>query len=402
MDEKKDLRIIRLIYAGLFILTGLLSFGVSVLTDKSYEMVLRNTIVSLIISGTNLFMLSDAYSRGKEAFLYDNYYHGRRFALVYLVMIVLSCSFSLVPNQLWPYMSLFVILSLLSNAEIGMISGIGFVIISVLLESGGNIAELFMYVIAGCVAIAVFRDLKENTNVRIPIAISLMMQAVLLMAFNILFQNRTLSFVLFILPVINLMINLVILLIFLNVFGLYVIRKTNDRYMEVNDSEFSLLVRLKEEKKEEYFRAIHTAYLAERIAIGLGLNLRAVKNCSYYHRIGMLENKTTWEEVKHFYEDNSFPIEAIPFLKEYIDPQKGAVRTTESLAVNVSESLISSLMELFKYNKELKLDYDKMIDNILDKKIETGELLNYDVSYRQYDQIRKILKKEKLYYDFLR
>ena len=59
-------------------------------------------------------------------------------------------------------------------------------------------------------------------------------------------------------------------------------------------------------------------------------------------------------------------------------------------------------MELFKYNKELKLDYDKMIDNILDKKIDTGELLNYDVSYRQYDQIRKILKKEKLYYDFLR
>ena len=184
MDEKKDLRIIRLIYAGLFILTGLLSFGVSVLTDKSYEMVLRNTIVSLIISGTNIFMLSDAYSRGKEAFLYDNYYHRRRFALVYLVMIVLSCSFSLVPNQFWPYMSLFVILSLLSNAEIGMMSGIGFVIISVLLESGGNIAELFMYVIAGCVAIAVFRDLKENTNVRIPIAISLMMQAVLLMAFR--------------------------------------------------------------------------------------------------------------------------------------------------------------------------------------------------------------------------
>ena len=401
MDEKKDFKV-KLVYLGLLALTGGLVFAFSYFTEKSYEAILRNTIVSLIITGTTVFAHADALGKGREGLTYDNFDHRFRFLCVYAGMIVLASAFSLVPNLFWPYMSLFVILSLFSNTVTGIISGISLVAISVLLEESGNCQEFLMYVIAGMVAVSLFSDLKEDTDIRIPTAISLMIQAVLLMAFNILFQNRTLSFELFILPVINIMINLIILLIFLNMFGLHVIRKTNDRYMSINDTEYPLLVRLKEEKKEEYYRAIHTAYLAERIAIGLGLNLRAVKNCSYYHRIGTLEDKNTWDEVKHFYEDEHFPFEAIEFLHEYIEPQKGAVRSTESLAVDISETFISALMDIFKEDKAAKVNYDQLIDSVLDKKISGKEILNYDISYIQYDQIRKILKKEKLYYDFLR
>ena len=401
MDEKKDFKV-KLVYLGLLALTGGLVFAFSYFTEKSYEAILRNTIVSLIITGTTVFAHADALGKGREGLAYDNFDHRFRFLCVYAGMIVLASAFSLVPNLFWPYMSLFVILSLFSNTVTGIISGISLVAISVLLEESGNCQEFLMYVIAGMVAVSLFSDLKEDTDIRIPTAISLMIQAVLLMAFNILFQNRTLSFELFILPVINIMINLIILLIFLNMFGLHVIRKTNDRYMSINDTEYPLLVRLKEEKKEEYYRAIHTAYLAERIAIGLGLNLRAVKNCSYYHRIGTLEDKNTWDEVKHFYEDEHFPFEAIEFLHEYIEPQKGAVRSTESLAVDISETFISALMDIFKEDKAAKVNYDQLIDSVLDKKISGKEILNYDISYIQYDQIRKILKKEKLYYDFLR
>ncbi len=401
MDEKKDIKI-KLVYLGLMVLAGGLTFAFSFFTGKSYEAVLRNSIVSLITVGTAIFMHSDALTKGMNGLSYDNFDHKFRFLTVYAGMIVLACSFSLVPNLFWPYMALFVVLSLLSNTQTGFVSGTGLVAISVLLEENGSYSEFLMYVIAGMVAVALFSDLKEDTDIRIPTAISLMIQAVLLIGFNVLFQNRTLSFELFILPVINLMINLVILLIFLNMFGLYVIRKSNDRYMMINDTEFPLLARLREEKKEEYYRAIHTAYLAERIAIGLGLNSRAVKNCSYYHRIGMLENKTTWEDVKHFYEEENFPVEAVKYLHEYIEPQKGVVRSTESLAVNISETFISNLMSIFSRDKEAKVNYDQLIDSLLDKMITSKEILNYDISYRQYDQIRRILKKENLYYDFLR
>jgi len=386
----------------MFALTGAFVFGMSFVMGKSYEAILRNTVVSLIIAGTVVFMLLDAISRGKEAMSYDNSYRKNRFVVVYIAMIILSCLLSLVPSAFWPYMSLFVILALFSNTEIGLVSGIGFVIITVMLEENGDVGELFMYVIAGVVAIALFRDLKENTSIGFPVFISLLMQAVLLMAFNVMFQNRTFSVNILILPILNLMLNLIILLVFLNMFGVYVIRKSNDVYMDINDAEYPLLVSLKEKDKDEYFRAIHTAYLAERIAMGLGYNARAIKTCSYYHRIGILDGSLKWSDMEHYYLENNFPEEAVEFLHEYLEPAKGKAKSKEALAVQLSETVIASIMYLVRRNKEVKIDYDKLIDDLFDKKEKDGELKNFDITFYEYDQMRKILKKEKLYYDFLR
>jgi membrane-associated HD superfamily phosphohydrolase len=401
-SENKISLKLRLCYGGMFLLTGLCVFAFSFLTGKSYEAILRNTIVSLIITGTVLFMLIDAISRGEKGFSYDNYKHKDRFIVVYSSFLVLACLFGLVPNQFWPYMSMFVILGLFANMEIGLVSGVGLVTISVMLEESGHFGELFMYVLAGTVALSMFRDLKENTSIGIPVAISLMMQAVLLIAFNVLFQNRTLSFNILILPILNLMLNLIILLIFLNIFGVYIIRKSNDMYMDINDTEYPLLVELKNYNKDDYFKAIHTAYLAERIANGLGFNARAIKNCSYYHRIGILQGKKDWESVKPIYEEHHFPDEAIALLHEYIDPSSSPVRSKEALTINVTETVIASIMYLIKQNKDAKIDYDQLIDKVFEKKEADGELKNCDVTFREYEQMKKILKKEKLYYDFLR
>ena len=400
--ESKLSKKIHVCYGLLFFITGIIVFGFSFLMGKSYEAILRNTIVSLIIAGTDVYMLLDAFSRGKEAYAYDNYDHKFRFVFAYIVVLIMSCVFSLVPNLFWPYMALFVILGLFSNNEIGIVSGTGFVIISVLLEESGVYGELFMYVIAGMLALALFRDLKENTAIGYPTAISLMIQAVLLLAFNVLFQNRTLSIGLLIIPILNIMFNLIILMVFLNIFGVYIIRKSNDMYMEINDTNYPLLIRLKEQSIEDYYRAIHTGSLAERIALELGINNRAVKTCSYYHGIGVLENKKKWEDVKHFYEENHFPIEAQDYLREYIAPEKGHVKSKECLAVRMTETVIISIQQLFKQDKNAKIDYEKLIDDLFDKKISDGKLNDYNVTFREYEVMRKILKKEKLYYDFLR
>ncbi len=401
-NENSSAKRIKLLYSVMFSLTGLLVLVFSYITDKSIEAIIRNTIVSLMMSGTVIFMLLDASARGREGFMYDNYDRRDRFVIVYFVGLVLSLVLSLVPNQFWPYLAVFVMLSLLSNCEIGLATGVVFVSLSVMLEESGGYSELFMYVLAGIVAIAMFRDLKENSSIGLPTFVSLFMQAVLLVAFNVLFLNRTLSFNLFVLPALNLMLNLIILLLFLNLFGVYVIRKSNDMYMEINDPEFHLLVELKEKDKDEYYRAIHTAYLAERIALGLGFNARAVKTCSYYHRIGATDGKLKWEEVKQIYEDNNFPTEAVELLHEYTESSKGSVKSKESLAVMLSETVIASIMYLIKKDKDIKIDYDQLIDSVLDKKIGEGQLKDFDVTFREFDGIRKILKKEKLYYDFLR
>lgn len=400
--ESKLSKKIHVCYGLLFFITGIIVFVFSFLMGKSYEAILRNTIVSLIIAGTDVYMLLDAFSRGKEAYAYDNYDHKFRYVFAYIVVLIMSCVFSLVPNLFWPYMALYVILGLFSNNEIGIVSGTGFVIISVLLEESGVYGELFMYAIAGMLALALFRDLKENTAIGYPTAISLMIQAVLLLAFNVLFQNRTLSIGLLIIPILNIMFNLIILMVFLNIFGVYIIRKSNDMYMEINDTNYPLLIRLKEQSIEDYYRAIHTGSLAERIALELGINNRAVKTCSYYHGIGVLENKKKWEDVKHFYEENHFPIEAQDYLREYIAPEKGHVKSKECLAVRMTETVIISIQQLFKQDRNAKIDYEKLIDDLFDKKISDGKLNDYNVTFREYEVMRKILKKEKLYYDFLR
>ena len=401
-NENRSLGKIKVIYGGLFLLSGCIIGVFSFVLGKSYEAILRNVIVSLVISGTINFLLLDAITRGKEAFSYDNYYKKHRFVVVYVVFLILACVFSLVPNQFWPYMSLFVIMALFSNAEIGMITGTCFVLLSVMLEESGSFSELFMYVLAGAVAIAMFRDLNENTKIAFPTFISLMMQAVLLVAFNVLFLNRTLSIKILILPILNLMLNLLILLIFLNMFGVYVIRKSNDMYMEINDAEYMLLKMLRQKDQDEYYRAIHTAYLAERIALGLGFNARAVKTCSYYHRIGVLDGKMKWDDVSHYYAENNFPEEAIEILHEYLAPEKGKARSKEALTVYLSETVVSSILALLKKDSEAIIDYDKLIDGIFENKMENGELKAYAVTLKELDEMKKILKKEKLYYGFLR
>jgi hypothetical protein len=392
---------IELLYFIAFLFTGISVFAVSFITGSDIDKILRNTIASLIMAGCVIFMVADACKRGTSGFLFDNSIKKSRFFIAYFISIALACLFSFIPSVFWPYMSLFVILSLMSNCEIGMICGTCLAMISVMLEQGGDYSELFMYVIAGAIAIALFRDLKEDTSIALPIFICLMIQAVLLTAFYLLFQNRRISPGMLIMPAFNLLINLMILLIFLNMFGVYVIRKTNDMYIEINDTEFHLLVSLKEKNKDEYFRAIHTAYLAERLAFALSLNARAVKTCSYYHRIGTAENKTGWEQIEHYYTDNNFPDEAIELLHEYTDPAYKKTKSAEALLVLMSETVVATIMHLLKQNKNAKIDYEKLIDTIFENKEKKGELKVYEVTFKDYETMRKLLKKEKLYYDFL-
>ena len=109
-----------------------------------------------------------------------------------------------------------------------------------------------------------------------------------------------------------------------------------------------------------------------------------------------------YDDVSHYYTENSFPLEAIEFLREYMVPSKASIRSKESLTVQLSETVIATIMLLIKKDPNVNIDYDHLIDGIIDKKIENGELNAYDVTFRELNEMRKILKKEKLYYGFLR
>jgi len=397
--DKKE-KSFKVLMAITFFATAIGILGASLGYGLKIEAVIRNTVTGIICAGTLVYMLTDASRR--NLFSYDNGQKRNRYVFVYLISLVVSLFLPLIAIEVWPYLFIFLILGLFSTNEIGLFSGSFLLLFSVILEKEGSYAEFFIYFLAGAVILALLRDLTETTRIGFPIFISLSLLFVLIVAYDVMFQNRTLNPTMIIVPLVNVLVNLILMMITLNIFGVYVIRKSNDRYMDINDTEYPLLVQLKEKDKEAYFRAIHIAYLAERIALDLNLNARAVKTMSYYYKIGVIDGSTTWDEVKHFYIENNFPQEALGFLKEYIDNDKSKQLSKEAAIIYMCETLISSITYLFKKDKDAKINYDELIDKIFEHKMENRELYNYNISLYELEHMKALMKKEKLYYDFLR
>ena len=391
---------IRFLFGSIFFVTGLILLAFSIVYHLKVEAIIRNTFTGFLCGGILIYMLNDASVR--KLFAYDNGQKRNRFVVSYYVGLAISVVLPLVTAEVWPYVFIFLLLGLFSTNEIGLFSGSMLVMFSVLLEAEGNYSEFFIYFIAGAVVLVLLRDLNETTKIGFPVFISMALLFTLIVAYDILFQNRTLSPTILIAPVVNLIITIILMLMLLNIFGVYVIRKSKDRYMDINDTEFPLLVQLKETDKAAYFRAIHIAYLAERIALDLGLNARAVKTMSYYYRIGVIDGSKSWDDVKHFYIENNFPDEAIQYLKEYITNDKSKHQSKEAAIIYMCETLIASITYLFEKDKTTKINYDELIDKIFLHKIENKELYNYDISLYEIERMKQLMKKEKLYYDFLR
>ena len=154
----------------------------------------------------------------------------------------------------------------------------------------------------------------------------------------ILFVNAKLSFGQFTIPAVNLMVSCILLLVSLKMFSSTVIHRYRERYMEINDPECPLLVQLKEKSKEEYYHAIHTAYLGDKIAKSLEIDDAAVKACGYYHRIGMLRGENTWENVSAICDQYHFPPKTKSILKEYVDADSKVV-SKETIVVLLPTAL---------------------------------------------------------------
>ena len=391
---------VKVLFGSIFFLTGILVTAFSILYGLKTEIIIRNGAVAFICGGIIVYMLAETSSR--KLFSYDNGVKRDRFVIAYYMALILSLFLPLITIEAWPYVFIYLLLGLFSSNEIGLFSGSVLLMFSVLLEKEGSSAEFFMYFIAGTVVLTLLRDLTETTRIGFPIFISMAVLLVLIVGFDILFQNKTLSPSMFIVPFVNILICIILMMILLNIFGVYVIRKSNDRYMDINDTEYPLLVQLKEKNKDAYFRAIHVAYLAERIALDLGLNARAVKTMSYYGKIGTIDGTTKWEDVKHFYIENNFPEEAVQYLKEYIENDRKKQLSKEAAVIYMSDTIIASIMYLFEKDKNTKINYDELIDKVFAHKIENRELYNYDISLYELDRMKALMKKEKLYYDFLR
>ena len=399
MEKSKKQILKRMIFFGLmFVLAGGITLVGSRLYDKSTETLIRNTV--MILAGTGIVIFAFIMEEINRRFIYRNDGKYARFAMMYLGSLIASVFLPYLPVTGWPFLVIFVLLGVFSDGVTGLVAGSVCLLLSVNI-AGGSFSVFWLYFISGATGILVFSTLNEDFKVGLPMFISLAILTLSLTANVILLSQEQLSMAQFMIPVINLIVCCILLLVSLKMFSTTVIHRNREKYMEINDPEFPLLVQLKDMSKEEYFHAIHTAYLSDRIARRLGLDDAAAKACAYYQRIGKLRGDNTWENVSAICNEYHFPPNTKKILKEYVDDSEKIV-SKETVVVLFADCIVSSILYLFEKDPKAELDYVQLVDTVFQKQLETDELWGSQISLAQIREMKKIFVEERLYYDFLR
>ncbi|MBD5488215.1 MAG: hypothetical protein HDR13_05390 [Lachnospiraceae bacterium] len=396
-DKRQTLKRIA-VFGLMFILAGIIALAGTILHKGEMEEMLRNTV--MVMTGTGMVIFSFAMEEINQRFIYRNEGKYGRFTLMYLGGLLAAVFLPYLPVTGWPFLVIFVLLGVFSDTATGVMAGSVCLLLSVHFV-GGDFAIFWLYFISGVVGSLVFSTLDDDFRVMLPLFISLAVLTLCLTANEILFTPMKLSAAQFLIPAINLVVCCILLLISLKMFSTAVIHRNREKYMEINDPEFPLLVQLKEMSKEEYYHAVHTAYLSDRIARRLELDDAAAKACAYYHRIGKLRGENTWENVSLICNEYHFPSSTKKILKEYVDESEKVV-SRETIVVLFADCIVSSILYLFEKDPMAQLDYAQLIETVFQKKLETDELWWNEISLSQIREMKKIFIEEKLYYDFLR
>jgi len=360
--------------------------------------IIRNTVASGISVGAVLLLRAQA--KEKKTYDYDNIDYYGRFFLCYAFGLLTAVVCGKLPAGGWPFVPLFVLLALFSNSLIGICTGSTLLIIAMML-SGAGVGIFLLYFVSGMVAVCLFHGLDENYKVGIPTVVTLIVFVVNITAEIILFENAKLNLEMFIIPILNVILTCILLIVILKIFSYLVIYKYRDRYMEINDPECPLLVQLKDKSKEEYYKAVHTAYLSDKIARKLELDDKVAKAGGYYHRIGFLKGENSCESVLEIGKEYRFPPEVLDVLEEYLKSGNRIIHK-EAAVIYFAEAVVSSILFLMANDREAKLDYDKIIDTVFEKKQESDIFKDCQLSIGELNRMKKMFKEEKLYYDFLR
>lgn len=399
MEEIKVRRQDRLLQIIIYLLTPFSGLAAGFFYGLSNELLVRNIILTAALTIGLFFTIENELKNRR--FRFDNANKFFRFFLLYIIGLIGSVLFPLVLPTGWPYLVIFITLSLFSSEMTGLVSGVVLLTNSFLLTGTFDGAVFLSFFIPAIVAILLFSAVNDEFKVGIPLGISVSFQFLCLSLVSVLLSSKTFSFLLFLYPLINIAICFVVMLIVLKIFSYSLIYKTNDRFLDIIDPEFELIVKLKEKSKEDYNHTIYTSVLCAKIASAIGINPNIAKACGLYHRIGLLLGENTYENVCILLDKYEVPSTVKELLKEYLLPQT-VIKSREIVVLMFADTVISSVKYLFLKNPEANIDYEKLITAIFDKKIGNGVISDSKISYEDINVMKRILIDDKLFYDFLR
>lgn len=392
MEENKrtlNWRIVLPELAALFVtVSGVLGF--SIIKALSQEITLRNMVMSALGIAVLGFALRQEYCN--HTLDYNNEEHLMRFWCAFAVGLLIAFICVFLPSGGWPFLAVFVMLSLFSNLNTGILAASALLMIPVLL-SDATAGVFFLYFVSGVFAAGLFRKLENEFMIGLPMALSLMCLLLCETANIVLLANERLSIELLVIPVVNLILSSIMLLGILKFFSGAVVYQYREYYLELNDTENAALLSYKQSDRAEYFACVHIAYFCERIANKLGLHADALKCAAYYHKKGM--------EIIQEMDMHPFPPEVDAILQDF-QKRKSYIVLKETAVLLCADAIINSMMYMLAKSGDKELDYDQIIDALF-KRLQDGGTFNYcDITMKELRMMQKIFKEEKLYYDFLR
>ncbi len=387
-----------------FITAAVIGFG-SLFLGFDAATILRNIITVLVSMGiAEIVMLQ---SDIRKDYLADNAEHPARLMISYIVCLILMAvlnilSSGFLPNEsiyLFPYMAVAVLFTLFSNFETGIALYTHFILVSTLLcglDFGLSFMNLFLSGIIGCCLV---RSAEKTFHIWQFLGIMSGQYIVLYMAYHFLNTFDILKDGIWF--ACGLVTNLTALYLILYLTDKKMIHKYVHKYQEIMNPEYPLLLELKEKAKSDYYNAVHTAYLSDRVARLLEADCLLAKAGGYYHKIGILRAKSHVAKSLEIGKENQFPEPLIQLINEYTGRYE-TPKTVEAVIVMLSDAIVTSILYMYDKNPEQKLDYDKIIEAVFKKKYESGILQDSGISLKDLHKMKEYYKSEALYYDFLR
>lgn len=357
----------------------------SILSGENLYYTVRNAV----LCGSTVLVTIFSFQAGRISggFFYDDGDYPNRFALIYLCGVLCAVIFSYLPVTGWMFLFFYVALARVSDSVTGICGGTSLLVLTTVLCEQISLSTFLVYLLSGMIGIALFAHQKDEFYTAIPLGLALGSQLLLIFAGELLIQNRKLVLEEALVPFANTVMNGILICIFLQYYINRVAKKTDNLYLMLNDPEYSIMKRVRERNAEDYYCAIHTAYLVERITSELELDVRSAKCVAYYGHLSS-------EELKEI----NFPEPVLTLLSELKEGGK-ALKRKEAVIVGICYRVIREIQRLNKQSQGKKADYGKLIRGMFEKQFTMEALAETDITLANLRYIQKRLLDEQMYYE---
>ena len=362
--------------------------------------IMRSVIISIIGIGLTLYMILQA-NIAKE-YLFDNAVHIDRTCILYTICLLGIAFMSQQSNyyMLFPYTAMAAMLLLFSNFHIGLMMYLHCMILFAVLADM-PLEFFLLYLILGLVVICILRSSNKCFKIIWTVVLVFGQYIILYAVFVMLMNEKGLYMLQSVSFLGGLASNTIVLLISLLVIDKAIINKYKNKYDALCNPEHELLTKLKAVAPAEYYNAIHTAYLSDRLSKLLYGDSLLAKTGGYYHKIGLLQSKNHVSKSIEIGKEHNFPPALIQLIREYTGCYESP-KTLEAVIVMLSDAIVSTIMYLFEKEPDRDPDYDKIIEAVFKKKYESGILKDAGITLSVFHQMKEYYKSEVIYYEFLR